>query len=551
MSVADQNAVINAPLVDMSVIAGAGSGKTKTSIGRVLSILNRLPSRKRVALLSFSNVAVNTFQYGLTAVDCDTSRTTVATFDSFFTQHVVLPHSWRLMGCEGRPYLVLGDEPFLTNFTIYHQGRPQNISELKIAFSNGSYRATLANSPVPWPVAQDAISRLGRTGAYTYDIARYWAHATLTLLPHLAQLLVHRYPYIMIDEAQDIGSMDWAIVQLLRQHGARICLVGDPAQAIFGFNGGSGHYLRELGQTVGAAQFSLRTNFRSVPAIVHCANRLTSRQDSANRAALITHSGAFILPYDPHAPRGVVDRFTTVAQQLSYSSADAAIICRANNLVGQVRGGTSNRGAGLVKRLVKAAEFRVANQYDRAFSECVMVVAALLDPAFPRFASLVRDTPDGLAKLIRARIWRFTCDHQGGLPSPELIARDTWLPQLLGNMRALLQDLGVHGLTFADIGRRLTARDLDATALIAANPTWRVDTVHQVKGESIGAVLYIATERHAQALLGGIDAEDGRIGYVALTRAKDLFWLAVPDESYRNLIHRAAIVGIMPLPAGI
>jgi hypothetical protein len=201
--------------------------------------------------------------------------------------------------------------------------------------------------------------------------------------------------------------------------------------------------------------------------------------------------------------------------------------------------------------LVKAAEFRVANQYDRAFAECLVVIAALLDPAVPRFATLVKDTPDGLAQSIRTRIWRFTCDHQGGLPSSELIARDTWLPQLLGNMRTLLRDLEVHGLTFVDIGRRLTARDLDATALVTANPTWRVDTVHQVKGESIGAVLYIATERHAQALLGGIDTEDGRIGYVALTRARDLFWMAVPNESYQNLVHRAASVGMMPLPAGI
>jgi hypothetical protein len=455
------------------------------------------------------------------------------------------------MGCEVKPYLVLGDEPFLANFTIQHQGRPQMISELAISFANGSYQASLGNSPVPWPIARDAIGRLAQTGAYTYATARYWAHATLTQMPHLAQLIAHRYPYLMIDEAQDIGSMDWAIVQLLRHQGARICLVGDPAQAIFGFNGGNGHYLRELGQTAGVAQFSLRTNFRSVPPIVHCANRLTGRQDAANRAALTTHSGAFIVPYDPQAPRATVDRFTAVAQQLAYSSADAAIICRANDLVGQVRGGSSNRGAGLVKRLVKAAELRVANQYDRAFSECVTVMAALLEPAVPRFANLVKDTPDGLAQLIRTRIWRFTCDHQGGLPSPELIARDTWLPQLLGNMRALIQDLGAHGLTFADIGRRLTARDLDSTALIAANPTWRVDTVHQVKGESIGAVLYIATERHAQALLGGIDTENGRIGYVALTRARDLFWMAVPDGSYGNLIHRAAAAGIMPLPAGI
>lgn len=455
------------------------------------------------------------------------------------------------MGCEGRPYLVIGDEPFLSNFAIHHQGRPQNISELKITFADGNYRVSLSNSPVPWPAAQDAISRLGRAGAYTYDIARYWAHATLTRFPHLTRLLVHRYPYLMIDEAQDIGSMDWAIVQLLREYGARICLVGDPAQAIFGFNGGSGHYLRELGQAAGTAQFSLRTNFRSVPSIVHCANQLANRQDAASRSALTTHSGAFIVPYDSQAPRGIVDRFTAVTQQLSYSSADAAIICRANTLVGQVRGGSSNRGAGLVKRLVKAAELRVANQYDRAFVECVSVVTALLTPPVPRFASLIRDTPDGLAPLIRARIWRFTCDHQNGLPSPELIARDTWLPQLLDNMRALLQDLEVHGLTFADIGRRLTARDLDSTALMVANPAWRIDTVHQVKGESIDAVLYIATERHAQALFGGIETEEGRIGYVALTRARDLFWLAVPNESYQNLIHRAAAVGIMPVPAAV
>lgn len=58
----------------------------------------------------------------------------------------------------------------------------------------------------------------------------------------------------------------------------------------------------------------------------------------------------------------------------------------------------------------------------------------------------------------------------------------------------------------------------------------RVKTVHLVKGESIGAVLYVAKKANITALLDGTATEEGRIGYEALTRAKNLFWLAVPNS---------------------
>ena len=82
----------------------------------------------------------------------------------------------------------------------------------------------------------------------------------------------------------------------------------------------------------------------------------------------------------------------------------------------------------------------------------------------------------------------------------------------------------------------MAKRRLDDIALSGANandkegPGLRVETVHQVKGESIDAVLYIATNANISALLTGTATEEGRIGYVALTRAKNLFWLAVPNS---------------------
>jgi hypothetical protein len=50
-----------------------------------------------------------------------------------------------------------------------------------------------------------------------------------------------------------------------------------------------------------------------------------------------------------------------------------------------------------------------------------------------------------------------------------------------------------------------------------------------VKGESLEAVLYVAKKGHVRALLDGTGTEEGRIGYVAVTRARNLFVLAVPE----------------------
>ncbi|MGL3429695.1 3'-5' exonuclease, partial [Salmonella enterica] len=63
----------------------------------------------------------------------------------------------------------------------------------------------------------------------------------------------------------------------------------------------------------------------------------------------------------------------------------------------------------------------------------------------------------------------------------------------------------------------------------------RIDTVHQAKGESLDAVLYLTNKEHVSALLTGVDSEVGRIGYVAVTRARNLLWLGVPANALKEL----------------
>ena len=100
-----------------------------------------------------------------------------------------------------------------------------------------------------------------------------------------------------------------------------------------------------------------------------------------------------------------------------------------------------------------------------------------------------------------------------------------------------------HGLAPVDrLGHKLAKKGLTSAPFIASidahtadSQRVRVDTVHQVKGESLDAVLYLTTRAHADALLAGVHSEDGRIGYVAVTRARDLFWLGIPESALPKL----------------
>ena len=88
------------------------------------------------------------------------------------------------------------------------------------------------------------------------------------------------------------------------------------------------------------------------------------------------------------------------------------------------------------------------------------------------------------------------------------------------------------------IGNKIAATKLPITSLfphvekkLIRDNKIRIDTVHQSKGESLSAVLYVATvSDHIRKMLDGTETELGRIGYVALTRAKDIFVLAVPKN---------------------
>lgn len=206
---AEQLKIIGSPIAPMSVIACAGSGKTHTAVRRLVEIRRQLGDhRGRVALLSFSNVAVETFrrEYQLlvqgASADIRNERVEIDTLDGFITRNVLRPHAYRTMGCDRAPFLISGSEPFLQNkdFRLWAEPtrtpafpvNPIYLHRVVVNLRAGQPAFHLLQpngAKIPINNGLVVTSRLGAIGAYTHDLGRYWCYSALVKQPGVLRAL--------------------------------------------------------------------------------------------------------------------------------------------------------------------------------------------------------------------------------------------------------------------------------------------------------------------------------------------------------------------------
>ncbi|MGH8060574.1 MAG: UvrD-helicase domain-containing protein [Pseudoxanthomonas sp.] len=554
----EQLQIIGAQLAPMSVIACAGSGKTFTAVRRLAEMRRQLGDhRGRVALLSFSNVAVDTFRQSYRKLIQDTpagisqDRVEIDTLDSFITGNILRPHAYRTMGAKQAAFLVMGGEAFLNGFKFKTQTYPRDITKMQVGINNGDVYFYYADNDTTHKLntayAIDIIHRLGAIGGYTHNLGRYWCYRALKDQPYILGALVRRYPHILIDEAQDIGTMHQMIIEQIIVAGSQVSLIGDPNQGIYEFAGANGAFLTQYRQRAGVSSLRLTRNYRSVPAILNLANKLSTRIDTADRDAPETMHGTFFVPYKNAEREKLIAAFKTAVLAAGLKLERSAVLCRGRDMADKLAGNQGALGQGIVKGLAQAAILRDKHQdYLGAFKlVATCIVGLLADPPQSLVARITQPARYPDDRPLRRLVWAFTRDLDSGLPAITLTADTQWHPQMLEKTKALLTVIEKnHQLAIADkLGNKLTKKDLPNAPLSVArdlavekDARIRVDTVHQAKGESLDAVLYLASKKeHASALLAGVDTEVGRIGYVAVTRARNLLWLGVPANSLEEL----------------
>lgn len=549
----EQIDIIDAPLGAIAVTACAGSGKTATAIRRLIAIRQKMQSsRGRVVLLSFSNVAVNTFNKGYAELaaalpdDANRGRVEVDTLDGFFTKHILRPHAYRTMGATQAAYLVSGSEPFLTSFQYWREGSPPlTLKDIKIGMLDKEFYFVTGKEDELELLDKNKvfsiINRLGKAGAYTHDLGRYWVYKTLVSQPAVLRALAARYPQILVDESQDLGTVHQEILELLIGAGTQVTLIGDINQGIYGFAGADGEFLNSYENRAEVTGYKLTRNYRCLPPIINVANSLCGRNDEPDRQN--EKGGAFFIGYKESELPTLTEAFKAHIDELGMQVQDSVILCRGAERAEKIAGRASSPGQGTVKVLAEACLLRDQHgNYHGCFKLVCRAIIGLLGNAPHGLSSVLQGLShvNGMSGL-RRLLWRFSRSAELGLPSSALIAKTDWHSKLLANVKVLLAEIEKqYGYKISGtLGTKLKKTSLSdlplANASVTHAPGFRVETVHQVKGESIGAVMYLAKKPHIEALLSGTGEEEGRIGYVAITRAKNLFWLAVPQACLKEL----------------
>jgi len=312
----EQQAFASLPLEGF-VAACPGAGKTLAIVARVKRIWNALPPRQGVAVLSFTNSAVDTFtkrcrEDGLEAVL--RLPNFVGTFDGFVRHFLVLPFGIAL--CAKRPIVVdswrsLGVEVRLRGALTFRLGVPldhfdaatNTIDPARIG--DLGLRAHVARYRAQYEVAAAARrAALHQFGYLSAEDARVEAHRCIQddrKATALGRALHARFGEVIVDEAQDCNPVDLAILAWLRGHGVPVTVVCDPDQAIYGFRHGEPTALQQFGVPYPAAQRpSLTGNFRSSRPITQLAATLRSRVEPDNplgETANLTHP-VIVATYD-------------------------------------------------------------------------------------------------------------------------------------------------------------------------------------------------------------------------------------------------------------
>lgn len=144
---------------------------------------------------------------------------------------------------------------------------------------------------------------------------------------------------LVIDEAQDMGTDDFSLVNALMEHNEemRVIAVGDDDQSIFQFRGSDANYMRALALQPGSRLIEMTENYRSAQSIVEVANRFVQQLDNRMKRSPIqsmsTDPGYTEIVYhvSPYMYQAIVDQIVSTPLKgstsvLTSTNAEAAIV---------------------------------------------------------------------------------------------------------------------------------------------------------------------------------------------------------------------------------
>jgi DNA helicase-2/ATP-dependent DNA helicase PcrA len=287
-----QLAAVTAPPGPLLVIAGAGSGKTRTLTYRVAYLLENGIDPRNILLLTFTNKAARQMLDRVAnLLPVDASGLWGGTFHSVGNR-ILRRHGCALSYSSGFTIMDREDQKDLINTVVASAG----IDPKEIRFPKGDVLAEIfsfiVNTEKPleellaekFPYFLPLLDKISDVHA-RYEKKKKATNSmdfddllekTLSMLQQhegIAEFYRRQFQFILVDEYQDTNKIQADLVDTLARDHRNLMVVGDDAQSIYSWRGANFQNILEFPKRYPEARvFKIEMNYRSVPEILEIAN---------------------------------------------------------------------------------------------------------------------------------------------------------------------------------------------------------------------------------------------------------------------------------------
>ena len=284
------------------ILAGAGSGKTRTITYRIAHMIENVGiSPYSILAVTFTNKAAKEMRERVEDLVGDVAKAcTISTFHSFGMRLL------RMYASE------VGYNP---NFTIYDTDDQKRIVKAILKGQNISFNGVkLTERDIVSIISKikEEIKTLDEYSVMNKQIIEVYDKYNRALLesnamdfsdillntykllqkPEILEKVQNKYKYIMIDEYQDTNNLQYKIIDLIARKSSNLCVVGDENQSIYGFRGANILNILNFETNYNNAKIvKLEENYRSTTTILDAANELIKNNKSSKDKKLWTQNG--------------------------------------------------------------------------------------------------------------------------------------------------------------------------------------------------------------------------------------------------------------------
>jgi len=289
----EQFRVVTAPPKASLVVAGAGTGKTRTITYRVAYLIEQGVSPQKILLATFTNRAAREM---LRRVENLTGSNNVhkiwgGTFHRI-ANLILRKHAISIGFDSNYSILDAEDAKDFVNVCIDEAGidtkakrfpKPEVVQDI-ISYANNTDQpiedVVINRYPYFEPLTQQIkrvdmiyMERKRERNVMDYDDLLLNWKKLLIQKPDIAAVYARQFEHILVDEYQDTNKLQAEIIDLLAVKHRNVMVVGDDAQSIFAWRGAEFTNIYEFPKRYPEAEiYKLETNYRSTPEILALAN---------------------------------------------------------------------------------------------------------------------------------------------------------------------------------------------------------------------------------------------------------------------------------------